>query len=76
MPAERTHHVNESADKVRVETKVKRGTEPRDQDEMKVQIKGDDPDEVVERLNATVANLRETAADIRAIQPDGEGGEE
>jgi len=63
------HMTRESADKIRVETKVKRGTGTRDQDEIKVKVRGDDADEVVERLNATVANLRETADDVRAIQP-------
>jgi hypothetical protein len=63
--------ITESADKIRVETKVKRGTGTRDQDELKVKVKGDDPDEVVDRLNATIQNLRETADTVREIQPGG-----
>lgn len=64
--------ITESADKIRVETKVKRGTGTRDQDELKVKIKGDDPDEVVKQLNATVQLLRETADTVRDIQPEGD----
>ena len=67
-----TKNISESADKIRVETKLKRGTETRDQDELKVKVKGDDPDDDVERLNATIRNLHETADEARAIQPDGE----
>lgn len=73
-PANRT--VNESADKIRVETKIKRGSGTRDQDTIKVVVKGNDPDEAVEKLNETVANLRETADAARAIQPDQNEDEE
>jgi len=64
------HNVNESADKIRVETKVKRGTGTRDQDEIKVKVKGDDAQEVVEQLNATVGLLQETGETLRAMQPE------
>jgi len=65
-----THTVNESADKIRVETKVKRGSGTRDQDEIKVKIKGDDAEEVVEKLNNTVELLQETGNTLRAMQPE------
>jgi len=65
-----THTVNESADKIRVETKVKRGSGTRDQDEIKVKIKGDDAEEVVEKLNNTVDLLQETSDTLRAMQPE------
>lgn len=65
-----THTVNESADKIRVETKVKRGSGTRDQDEIKVKIKGDDAEEVVEKLNNTVELLQETSDTLRAMQPE------
>ena len=65
----KTHTVNESADKIRVETKVKRGSGTRDQDEIKVKIKGDDATEVVEKLNNTVDLLQETSDTLRAMQP-------
>jgi len=72
MSEDTTRRITESADKIRVETKVKRGTGTRDQDEIKVKVKGDDPDAVVEQLNATIENLRETADAARTIQPGGE----
>lgn len=62
-------NISESADKIRVETKVKRGSATRDQDELKVKIKGNDPDDVVAKLNATIANLHETADEVRELQP-------
>lgn len=67
-----THHVNESADKIVVKTKVTRGSGTRDQDKLDVKVKGDDPDAVVAKLDAVLANLQATAADVRALQP-GEG---
>jgi len=67
---DKQHTINESADKIRVETKVKRGTGTRDQDEIKVKVKGDDPDEVVRQLNQTVQHIRETADTVRNIQPE------
>jgi len=70
MPTQ--HNVNESADKIRVETKVKRGSGTRDQDEIKVKIKGNDAEEVVEKLNATVDLLQDTSDTLRNIQPDKE----
>lgn len=62
--------MNESADKIRVETKVKRGSGTRDQDEIKVKIKGDDAEEVVEKLNKTVDLLQDTGNTLRAMQPE------
>jgi hypothetical protein len=67
--SDKNHTINESADKIRVETKVKRGEGTRDQDEIKVKIKGDNPTEVVEKLNETVAQLQETADTLREMQP-------
>ena len=66
----KTHTVNESADKIRVETKVKRGSGTRDQDEIKVKVKGDDAEEVVEKLNNMVDLLQETSDTLRAMQPE------
>ena len=66
----KTHTVNESADKIRVETQVKRGSSTRDEDRIKVKIKGDDAAEVVEKLNNTVELLQETSDTLRAMQPE------
>lgn len=74
-PDEVHKNISESADKIRVETKVKRGSATRDQDELKVKIKGNDPDDVVDKLNATIANLHKTADEVRGLQPDGDTDE-
>jgi phosphotransferase system HPr-like phosphotransfer protein len=66
------HNLNESADKIRLKTQVKRGTATRDQDTIEVKVRGDDPDDAVDTLNATLTNLRETADAARAIQPEGD----
>ena len=68
-PDEVRKNISESADKIRVETKVKRGDATRDQDELKVKVKGNDPDDVVDKLNATIENLHETADEVRDLQP-------
>lgn len=69
------HRINESADKIRLETKIKRGTGTRDQDSIKVKVYGSDPAEVVGKLETTVDLLTETADDVRAIQPGETDGE-
>jgi len=68
---ETRHTISESADKIRLDTKVKRGSGTRDQDEVKVSIKGNDPDETAERLAATLAALEEhgVANTLRETQP-------
>lgn len=64
------HNITESADKIRVQTKVKRGTGTRDQDEINVKVKGDQPQEVVDKLNETIALLQDTTTDLRQMQAD------
>jgi len=68
------HRISESADKLTLTTKVKRGEGTRDEDRIKIKVKGDDPDEVVAKLNATVRNLQTTADDLRNLRA-GEDGE-
>jgi len=68
--SEPQHTVSESKDKIRVETQVKRGSSTRDEDRIKVKIKGDDAAEVVEKLNNTVELLQETSDTLRAMQPE------
>lgn len=68
--AEKTHNISESADKIRVQTKVKRGSGTRDQDEINVKVKGDTPSEVVEKLNETIEQLHETSETLREMQPE------
>jgi len=69
---EKQHTVSESADKIRVETQVKRGNSTRDEDRIKVKVKGDDAGEVVEKLNETVEKLTTTADTLRTMQPEGD----
>jgi len=63
------HNLNESHDKIRLKTKIKRGSGTRDQDEIEVKVRGDDPKECVEKLNQTVEMLRKTSDTLREIQP-------
>lgn len=74
MSDDKQHTVNESADKIQVTTKVKRGNDTRDQDEIKVRVKGNEPKEVVTKLNQTVNRLRGTSENLRSMQP-GESNE-
>jgi len=62
------HRISESADKLTLTTKVKRGEGTRDEDRIKVKVKGDDPDEVVRKLEQTVANLQTTTDDLRDLR--------
>ena len=49
--------VNESADKINLKTKVKRGTATRDQDTITVKVKADDPNDAAAKLANTLAAL-------------------
>lgn len=66
----RTHKITESADKIRLKTKIKRGNGTRDQDEIEVKVKSDDPAEAVEKLHKTVELIGEkgTHETLRATQ--------
>ena len=68
------HTIRESSDKIRLTTKVKRGTGTRDQDEIKVDVRGEDAVETVEMLNDTLAALHRTGTDetLRTMQPEGD----
>lgn len=67
------HNISESADKVQLETKIKRGTDTRDQDEIKIKVKGDDPQAAADKLHDTVlaVNKNETTNALRRTQPLG-----
>ena len=67
--SKKNHTVNESADKITIKAKLKRGTGTRDQDVLDLKVKGSDPDEVVSKLDATIANLEATSETLRAMQP-------
>lgn len=67
-----TLHINESADKLVLKTKVKRGTDTRDQDTIEVKVKGNDPGETVQKLNDTLRKLSDTtvtaAREMQAVE--------
>jgi len=65
-----THHINESADKIVLKTKLTRGTGTRDQEKLDVKVKGSDPEEVVGKMNDTLERLTETAEFARGMQPE------
>jgi len=67
-----THTVSESADKIVLNTAVKRGSETRDQDKLKVKVKGDDPEETAQRLAQTLDALEVEgiAQTLRETQPE------
>jgi hypothetical protein len=64
------HNVTESADKVVLTTKIKRGTGTRDQDSIKVKVKADDPERAAEKLHETVVAVgdRGTVNALRATR--------
>lgn len=66
------HNVTESADKIVLTTKAKRGTGTRDQDTVKVKAKGNDPEEAAAKLARTLDALEaEGVTDtLRNTQPE------
>lgn len=70
------HRVSESADKITLKTKIKRGTGTRDQDEINVKVKGADPEATADKLHETVVAIGDngTINALRGTQPAG-GGE-
>jgi len=64
-------HINESADKIVLTTKIKRGNDTRDQDEIKVKVKDNDPEKAAQKLHATVVAIgdQNTVNALRGTQP-------
>jgi len=58
-PDDTQHRITESADKIVLKTKLKRGTGTRDEDKFNAKVKGDNPDEVAERMAALMDALDE-----------------
>lgn len=56
---DRTHSVKESNEKVRLQTKIKRGTETRDQDTHNLKARGETAEEAAEKLSDALAELEE-----------------
>jgi len=70
-------NVSESADKITLTTKVKRGSGTRDQDTVKVKVKSDNPEHAAGRLRKTLDALESLGVtdQLRETQP-GEGDDE
>ena len=68
---EKEHHVQESADKVVLKTEIKRGEGTRDQDKIKIKVKGNDPEQAAQKLHDTVVAVGEknTVNALRGTQP-------
>jgi len=69
---ERRHNIQESADKIQLKTEIKRGTETRDQDQIKVRVKGNEPAQVVAKLETTLSLLGDTVDTVRTMQAEEE----
>lgn len=63
-------NINESADKIRMDTKLTRGTGTGDRDKVNVNVRGNEPAEVASDLVESVRELEETAVIARSIQPE------
>lgn len=65
---ETNHNLNESADKIRLETDVTRGTGTRDQEKHKLKVRGETPAEAAENLSDALAELEDRDVFERARQ--------
>jgi len=72
--SEPTHNVNESNEKVRVTTTVKRGTGTRDQDTHKLKVRAETPQEAAEQMHILLRELEKADVydRVREIQNDEE----
>lgn len=70
---ETNHNLNESADKIRLKTQLKRGTGTRDQDTHDIKARGETPEEAAENLSEALAELedRDVFERARAIENGG-----
>ena len=71
---DRRHNVNESHDKIRLETDVTRGSGTRDQEKHKLKARGETPEEAAENLSEALAELedRDVFKRAREVGNDGE----
>lgn len=70
-PDETRHNISESADKIQLKTTVKRGGDTRDEDKLKIRVKGDDPGEAAAQLANTLDALAKfnVVDTLRKTQP-------
>lgn len=59
---------------VTIVAKLKRGIEPRDQDEIRIKAKGKTAREATEQMERVINHAETWADDLRAIQPDPDDG--
>jgi len=59
MTDETHKNINESHDKIRLKTQLKRGTGTRDQDTHDIKARGETPEEAAENLSDALAELEE-----------------
>jgi len=73
---DKTHHINETADKVVLKTKLKRGTGTRDEDKLDCKVKGESPEEVAQQMRDLIDACEALGLSdhLRDVQP-GEGDE-
>lgn len=66
------HRISESADKLEVRLKLKRGSGTRDQDTGVIKCKGDSPEDVADNLEQTLDELedRNLFKRVRETQPE------
>jgi len=64
------HNINESNEKIRVSTTIKRGTGTRDQDTHKLKVRADNPADAAMKLDHLIAEMRarNTFETMRLIQ--------
>jgi len=69
--SDKKHTVSESADKIVLKSKVKRGTGTRDEDKTTIKTKGADPQETAKRHDATIQAFLALGTDetLRETQP-------
>jgi len=74
MTDETRHNVNESHDKIRLETDITRGTGTRDQEKHKLKARGESPEQAAENLSKALSELedRDVFDRARALGNDGE----
>lgn len=68
------HEIRETADKLRIQTKIKRGTGTRDQDTHNIKVRGRDAEQVARRMEKTIFELqrRDVFENVRQIQSEGD----
>jgi hypothetical protein len=70
--SDKKHNVNESHDKLRLETDITRGTGTRDQEKHKLKARGETPEEAAKNLSEALKELEERDVFERARNLEGD----